>query len=65
LRAAPQHLGQHPEGIARAEQDAQPVQTRQIIRQRAELIARKVEHLQGIGKIENLPGKLAQAGTQA
>ena len=65
LRAAPQHLGQRPEGIPRAEQDAQPVQTRQIVRQRAQLIAGKVEHFQGIGEIEDLPGKLAQAGTQA
>ena len=64
LRALAQHGRHLGKGILGAEQDAQPVQARQVIGQAAQAIAGEVEHLQRVGQVEDFPWELLQVGGQ-
>src|SRR5690606_35003185 len=58
--AIAEHGWDFAEAIVRAEQDTQPVQPRQIVRQAGKPVAGEVEHLQAVGQGEDLPRKLCQ-----
>ena len=63
-RALTQYLGQMGERVIGAEDDFEPVQTRQVMRQAFELVAREVEHLQRVGQIEYFGWQYLQTAGQ-
>ncbi|MNQ47037.1 hypothetical protein D3C85_608670 [compost metagenome] len=55
--AVPQHLGQRGEAILGAENDAQFAELGQLVRQRAQLVAGEIQHLQRFFEAQNLEGE--------
>ncbi|CAM2186034.1 hypothetical protein BLAT2472_80231 [Burkholderia latens] len=60
LRARAEHFRQFGKAIAGCEQDAQPPQPREVVRQSGQRIAGQVQHFERVGQVEDLARKFGQ-----